>query len=102
MTHANQVWAMDITYVRMHKGWMYLCAVLDWCSRKVLAWRLSNAIDVQFFVDAAPTGLRMQYSIRIRAANLRAISSLGYSRVTAFGTGIKLRAKTAERVSSPS
>lgn len=52
MTHSNQVWAMDITYVRMHKGWLYLCAVVDWYSRKVLAWRLSNTMDVQFCVDA--------------------------------------------------
>lgn len=52
VTHSNQVWAMDITYVRMHKGWVYLCAVVDWYSRKVLAWRLSNTMDVQFCVDA--------------------------------------------------
>ena len=52
VVHANQVWAMDITYVRMHKGWMYLCAVVDWYSRKVLAWRLSNTMDVQFCADA--------------------------------------------------
>ena len=43
---------MDITYVRMHKGWLYLCAVVDWCSRKVLAWRLSNTMDVEFCMDA--------------------------------------------------
>lgn len=48
VTHANQVCAID----RMHKGWMYLCAVVDWYSRKVLAWRLSNTMDVQFCVDA--------------------------------------------------
>ena len=42
VAHSNQVWAMDITYVRMHKGWLYLCAVVDWYSRKVLAWRLSK------------------------------------------------------------
>lgn len=52
VTHANQVWAMDITYVRMHKGWLYLCAVIDWYSRKVLAWRLSNTIDVGFCMQA--------------------------------------------------
>ena len=52
VAHSNQVWAMDITYVRMHKGWLYLCAVVDWYSRKVLAWRLSNTMDVQFCVDA--------------------------------------------------
>lgn len=52
VAHANQVWAMEITYVRMHKGWMYLCAVVDWYSRKVLAWRLSNTMDVEFCVQA--------------------------------------------------
>ena len=52
VTHSNQVWAMDITYVRMHKGWLYLCAVVDWFSRKVLSWRLSNTMDVQFCVEA--------------------------------------------------
>ena len=52
VTHSNQVWAMDITYVRMQKGWLYLCAVVDWYSRKVLAWKLSNTMDVQFCVDA--------------------------------------------------
>ena len=43
---------MDITYVRIHKGWVYLCAVVDWYSRKVLAWRLSNTMYVQFCMDA--------------------------------------------------
>lgn len=42
----------DGIYVRMHKGWMYLCSVLDWYSRKVLAWRLSNTMDVDFCVQA--------------------------------------------------
>ena len=51
VTHANQVLAMDITYVRMHKGWMYLCAVVDLYSRKVLAWRLSNTMDVDFCIE---------------------------------------------------
>lgn len=52
VVYSNQVWAMDITYARMHRGWLYLCAVVDWYSRKVLAWRLSNTMDVQFCVDA--------------------------------------------------
>ena len=43
---------MEITYVRMHKDWEHLCAVVDWCSRKVLVWRLSNTMNVQFCVDA--------------------------------------------------
>lgn len=48
----NQVWATDITYIPMEKGFIYLVAVIDWYSRKVLSWRLSNSIDVSFCVDA--------------------------------------------------
>ena len=43
---------MDVAYVRMLKGWLYRCAVVDWYSCKVLAWKLSNTMDVQFCVDA--------------------------------------------------
>ena len=49
----NQVWASDITYIPMARGFMYLCAVMDWHSRKVLAWRLSNTLDADFCRDAA-------------------------------------------------
>jgi len=48
----NQVWATDITYVPMAKGFMYLVAIMDWYSRKVLAWRVSNSLDADFCVDA--------------------------------------------------
>jgi putative transposase len=48
----NQVWCADITYVPLAKGFLYLVAIMDWWSRKVLAWRLSNTMDVQFCVDA--------------------------------------------------
>lgn len=48
----NQVWATDITYIPMRKGFMYLVAVIDWASRKVLSWRLSNTMDTRFCVDA--------------------------------------------------
>lgn len=51
VTHSNQVWAMDITYLRMYKGWVYLCALVNWYSRMVLAWGLSNTMDVQFCVQ---------------------------------------------------
>jgi len=44
----NHVWAMDITYVPMARGFVYLAAVLDWTSRRVLAWRLSNSINTDF------------------------------------------------------
>ena len=49
---SNQVWAADITYIPMARGFMYLVAVMDWNSRKVLSWRLSNTLDTEFCVDA--------------------------------------------------
>jgi putative transposase len=48
----NQVWAADITYVPIGRGFLYLVAVIDWASRAVLAWRLSNTMDVSFCVSA--------------------------------------------------
>lgn len=48
----NQVWATDITYIRLSNGFVYLVAVLDWRSRYVLAWRLSNSLDSSFCLDA--------------------------------------------------
>lgn len=49
---SNQVWTLDITYVPMARGFVYLVAVMDWHSRKVLAWRLSITMDVEFCVAA--------------------------------------------------
>jgi len=48
----NQVWAMDLTYIPMARGFVYLVAVLDWYSRKVLAWRVSITMDVHFCIEA--------------------------------------------------
>ena len=48
----NQVWAADITYIPMSRGFMYLVAVMDWHSRKVLSWRVSNTLDTDFCVQA--------------------------------------------------
>jgi putative transposase len=48
----NQVWAADITYIPMRRGFMYLVAVMDWYSRKVLSWKLSNTLDTEFCVAA--------------------------------------------------
>lgn len=49
---ANQVWASDITYVPMKRGFMYLVAIIDWYSRFVLSWEVSNTMDVSFCLDA--------------------------------------------------
>jgi putative transposase len=48
----NQVWCADVTYIPMHRGFLYLVAVMDWASRKVLAWRLSNTMEAEFCVAA--------------------------------------------------
>jgi putative transposase len=48
----NQVWCADITYIPMRRGFLYLVAVMDWATRKVLAWRVSNTMDVAFCIEA--------------------------------------------------
>ena len=53
----NQVWCADITYIPMRRGFLYLVAVMDWATRKVLAWRLSNTMDVAFCVEAVQEAL---------------------------------------------
>ena len=54
---ANQVWSTDITYVPMATGFLYLCAVIDWYSRFILSWRLSNTLLTDFCVDALQEAL---------------------------------------------
>ena len=54
---ANQVWAMDITYIPMARGFVYLAAVVDWFSRRVLAWRVSITLEVAFCLDALEEAL---------------------------------------------
>ena len=48
----NHVWASDITYIPMRRGFVYLVAIVDWCSRRVLAWRLSNTLTTDFCIEA--------------------------------------------------
>jgi len=52
ITRSNHVWAADITYIPMPRGFVYLCAVMDWASRRVLAWRLSNTLTTDFCLEA--------------------------------------------------
>ena len=58
VTRPNQVWSTDITYVRLARGFVYLVAVIDWYSRKVLSWRLSNTLDSGFCVDCLEQALQ--------------------------------------------
>ena len=57
VVRANQVWATDITYIPMAHGFVYLVAIIDWFSRRVLAWRLSNTLDVVFCIAALEDAL---------------------------------------------
>ncbi len=51
ITQPNDVWCTDITYIPMEQGHLYLVAIMDWATRKVLSWRLSNTLDTQFCVE---------------------------------------------------
>jgi putative transposase len=53
----NQVWCSDITYIPMRRGFLYLVAVMDWATRKVLAWQVSNTMDVEFCLEALEEAL---------------------------------------------
>lgn len=57
VTRPNQVWATDITYIPVRGGYVYLCAVIDWYSRAVLAWRLSSTMEADFCVEALQEAL---------------------------------------------
>ena len=57
ITHANQVWATDITYIPTARGYCYLMAIIDWASRMVLSWRLSNTMDTAFCIDALQSAI---------------------------------------------
>ena len=54
---ANQVWCADVTYIPMRRGFLYLVAIMDWASRKVLAWRVSNSLDAEFCIAALEEAL---------------------------------------------
>jgi putative transposase len=57
ITRANHVWAMDVSYIPMRKGFVYLAAVLDWATRRVLSWRLSNTLTTDFCLEAVEDAL---------------------------------------------
>ena len=58
ITAPNQAWAMDITYIPMRRGFVYLAAVLDWATRRVLAWQLSSSMTVDFCLEAVEAAIR--------------------------------------------
>ncbi|MDA8333373.1 MAG: IS3 family transposase [Peptococcaceae bacterium] len=96
--HVNQVWGIDITYIRLMKGWMYLVAIIDWYSRYVISWQLDQTMGVSFVLEAVRRALQVatpvimnsdqgshftsaQYLDLLKAANVR-ISMDGKGRAT--------------------
>jgi putative transposase len=94
---SNQVWSTDITYIRLRQGFIYLTAIMDWYSRFVLAWEISNTMDVSFCLAALERALRQaqpeifnsdqgsqftstEFTQRLKVANIR-ISMDGRGRV---------------------
>jgi putative transposase len=107
---ADQVWSTDITYIPMPNGFMYLTAVIDWYSRYVLSWRLSNTLDVEFCLealeDALSRGCPEVFTADFRVALVtltfhRADSNYGNSKTTGMfpsqGTGSLSRSRAASR-----
>jgi putative transposase len=90
----NQVWAADITYIPIGRGFLYLVAVIDWASRAVLAWRLSNTMDVSFCVSALEEALArfgrpeiFNTDSRARPSPARSPRQASRSRWTGAGAG---------------
>ncbi len=59
ITHVDQVWSTDISYIPMEHGFAYLTAVIDWYSRKILSWRISNTMDTSFCIEVVEEALNM-------------------------------------------
>jgi putative transposase len=72
----NQVWCVDITYIPMRRGFLYLVAIMDWYSRKVLSWRLSNSMEADFCVEALNEAIAKYGKPAIRAVSSLALNRL--------------------------
>jgi len=57
ITHPNHVWGIDITYIRLQRGWMYLVALIDWYSRFVVSWELDQTLEIDFVLEAVKRAL---------------------------------------------
>lgn len=92
----NEVWAMDITYIPMARGFVYLAAVIDWPSRRVLAWRVWVTLDTMFCTGAVEEAMGRYASpgssTPIRAASSPVTSSRAYSRMLISPSAWRARA----------
>jgi putative transposase len=58
VSYPNHVWGIDITYIRLHHGWMYLVAIIDWYSRYIVSWELSQTIEIDFVLSCVKKALK--------------------------------------------
>jgi putative transposase len=56
-SYPNHIWGIDITYIRLHQGWLYLVAIMDWYSRYVVAWQLADSLEIAFVLQAVDEAL---------------------------------------------
>lgn len=57
LVRPNQVWGIDLTYIRLQRGWMYLVAILDWYSRYAIAWQLDQSLEIDFVLETVKAAL---------------------------------------------
>ncbi len=94
ITQPNEVWAADITYIPMSQGYMYLVAVIDWYSRYVLAWRLSNSLESSFCVEVLNDALsRRRPTIFNTDQGVQFTSRVFTGRLEAAGVSISMDGK---------
>ena len=81
----NQVWSSDITYIPVSSGFLYLVAIMDWASRHVLAWRLSNTMDSSFCVEALEAALQLGHTGHLQHRSGVAVYEHGVHRAGSGG-----------------
>lgn len=86
----NQVWAADITYIQIGRGFLYLVAVMDWASRAVLRWRLSNTMDVSFCIEASEEAQARYGRPEIFNTDQGSQFTSGEFTATLLGTGVRI------------
>ena len=90
ITRPNHVWSTDITYIKLAHGFIYLVAILDWYSRFVLSWRISNTLDVGFCIDALEEAISLYGAADIFNTDQGAqFTSNGFTRIL-LGSGMEI------------
>lgn len=91
ITAANQVWAIDITYVRLRHGWMYLVAIIDWYSRYIISWALQDTLEIGFVLETVDHALGLAHPQSCNSdQGSHCTSPLYTQRLTAAGVQVSM------------